>query len=53
MRLAAGVEGSSPVLNISIFAVFVVITLGVVLTVNRRRANTASDLCGCLASSWS
>lgn len=41
--LAAGVEGSSPALNITIFVVFVAITLGVVLQVNRRRTSGASD----------
>ena len=43
MRLAAGVAGSNTVINITVFAVFVAITLGVVLYVNRRRANTAAD----------
>lgn len=37
MNIAAGVEGSSPALNITIFVVFVAITLGVVVSVNRRR----------------
>ena len=31
VSLAAGVEGSSPVLNISIFVIFVVITLVIVV----------------------
>ena len=41
--LAAGVEGSSPVLNISIFVVFVAITLVVVVRVSRRARSGASD----------
>ena len=40
--LAAGVEGSSPALNISIFAVFVVITLVIVFRASRN-TKTASD----------
>jgi cation/acetate symporter len=43
MRLAAGVAGSNTAINVTVFAVFVAITLGVVLYVNRRRANTAAD----------
>ncbi|WP_033291915.1 solute symporter family protein [Amycolatopsis jejuensis] len=40
--LAAGVEGSSPALNISIFALFVVITLVIVFRASRN-TKTASD----------
>jgi cation/acetate symporter len=40
--LAAGVEGSSPVLNISIFGVFVLITLVIVFRASRN-TKTASD----------
>ncbi len=40
--LAAGVEGSSPALNISIFAVFVLITLVIVFRASRN-SKTASD----------
>ncbi|MDQ4118821.1 MAG: cation acetate symporter [Actinomycetota bacterium] len=45
MTLAQGgpVAGASPILNISIFVAFVVITLGVVVYVNRRASATASD----------
>ena len=43
MSLAAGVEGSSPLLNISIFIVFVVITLAIVVRVSRRARSSASD----------
>jgi cation/acetate symporter len=40
----SSIEGSNPILNISIFAVFVVITLGVVIYVSRRKAaSSASD----------
>src|SRR5437763_3218628 len=42
MNLAAGVEGSSPLLNISIFALFVVITLVIVFRASRN-SRTASD----------
>ena len=35
--------GASPILNISIFLAFVVITLGIVIYVNRRASATASD----------
>src|SRR5947207_11425473 len=42
MNLAAGVEGSSPLLNISIFALFVVITLVIVFRASRN-TKTASD----------
>src|SRR4030088_1037618 len=41
-HLAAGVEGSSPTLNISIFAVFVAITLVIVFRASRN-SKTASD----------
>ncbi|MFP5023207.1 solute symporter family protein [Pseudonocardia phyllosphaerae] len=44
MNLAAGVAGASPVLNISIFVAFVVVTLAIVLYVNSRNAKkTAAD----------
>ena len=43
MSLAAGVEGSSPVLNIGIFLVFVVITLVIVVRVSKRATSGASD----------
>jgi cation/acetate symporter len=36
-------EASSPVLNITIFAVFVVITLGIVIYVNRQRTASAAE----------
>src|SRR5437763_1628719 len=42
MNLAAGVEGSSPLLNISIFAVFVLVTLVIVFRASRN-TKTASD----------
>ncbi|RSM76585.1 cation acetate symporter [Amycolatopsis sp. WAC 01375] len=42
MTLAAGVEGSSPVLNITIFGLFVVVTLFVVFRASRN-SKTASD----------
>ncbi len=42
MNLAAGVEGSNPALNISIFAVFVVITLVIVFRASRSN-KTAVD----------
>ncbi|MBW0091605.1 cation acetate symporter [Pseudonocardia sp. KRD-184] len=41
--LAQGVEGSNPVLNITIFGLFVVITLGIVVYVSRRATSSASD----------
>ncbi len=43
MNIAAGVEGSNPVLNIAIFVVFVVITLYIVVRVSRRATSGASD----------
>ncbi|RZT84141.1 cation/acetate symporter [Pseudonocardia sediminis] len=44
MTLAqSSLEQASPVLNISIFIAFVVITLGIVIYVNRRASSTASD----------
>ncbi|GAA5148645.1 cation acetate symporter [Pseudonocardia eucalypti] len=45
MRLLAaqGVEGSSPLLNIVIFGVFVVITLAIVVRVSRRATRRAAD----------
>ncbi|GAB3713236.1 cation acetate symporter [Amycolatopsis oliviviridis] len=42
MTLAAGVEGSNPVLNITIFGLFVVVTLFVVFRASRN-TKTASD----------
>ncbi|EME58752.1 solute symporter family protein [Amycolatopsis decaplanina] len=42
MTLAAGVEGSSPVLNITIFGLFVLVTLFVVFRASRN-TKTASD----------
>ena len=41
--LAQGVQGSNPLLNISIFGVFVVITLAIVVRVSRRASGGASD----------
>jgi cation/acetate symporter len=38
-----GVEGSSPILNISIFGAFVVITLGIVIAVSKKAGSGASD----------
>jgi cation/acetate symporter len=38
-----GVEGSSPILNISIFGAFVVITLGIVIAVSKKASSGASD----------
>ena len=43
LALAGGVAGSSPVLNISIFTAFVVITLVIVVRVSRRATSSASD----------
>ena len=43
MNIAAGVEGSSPVLNLTIFAIFVAITLTIVVRVSRRSLSGASD----------
>ena len=43
VSLAAGVEGSSPVLNIGIFLVFVIITLVIVVRVSKRATSGASD----------
>ena len=43
MILAAGVEGSSPLLNIAIFTAFVVATLAIVVRVSRRASSGASD----------
>jgi len=40
----SSIEGSNPILNIAIFGVFVIITLGVVIYVSRRKAaSSASD----------
>ncbi|MHA6796503.1 solute symporter family protein [Pseudonocardia bannensis] len=41
--LAQGVEGSNPLLNITIFGLFVVITLAIVIRVSRRATSGASD----------
>ncbi|MFR9801848.1 cation acetate symporter [Pseudonocardia sp. RS010] len=41
--LAQGVEGSSPLLNISIFAAFVIITLAIVIRVSKKASSGASD----------
>jgi cation/acetate symporter len=41
--LAQGVEGSSPLLNITIFSLFVVATLVIVVRVSRRASSGASD----------
>jgi len=41
--LAQGVEGSNPLLNIGIFATFVIITLAIVIRVSRRATAGASD----------
>jgi len=43
VSLAAGVEGSSPLLNIGIFLVFVIITLVIVVRVSKRATSGASD----------
>ncbi len=43
MTLAAGVEGSNPVLNISIFVVFVIVTLAIVIRVSKRATSGAKD----------
>jgi cation/acetate symporter len=43
VTLAAGVEGSSPALNIGIFLVFVIITLVIVVRVSKRATSGASD----------
>jgi len=40
----SSIEGSNPILNIAIFSIFVIITLGVVIYVSRRKAaSSASD----------
>ncbi|GAA4689847.1 cation acetate symporter [Pseudonocardia yuanmonensis] len=41
--LAQGVEGSSPLLNISIFAIFVIVTLAIVIRVSKKASSGASD----------
>jgi cation/acetate symporter len=43
VSLAQGVAGSSPVLNIAIFVIFVVITLIIVVRVSKRATSGASD----------
>jgi cation/acetate symporter len=41
--LAQGVEGSNPLLNITIFGLFVVVTLTIVVRVSKRASSGASD----------
>jgi cation/acetate symporter len=41
--LAAGVEGSNPILNLTIFGLFVIITLAIVIRVSKRASSGASD----------
>ena len=43
MTLAAGVEGSNPILNLAIFGLFVVVTLAIVIRVSKRASSGASD----------
>ncbi len=43
MKLAQGVAGSSPILNITIFGLFVVVTLVIVVRVSKRASSGASD----------
>jgi cation/acetate symporter len=43
MTLAQGTSVANPVLNITIFLIFVVLTLAIVIYVNRRASSTASD----------
>ncbi|QNG55740.1 cation acetate symporter [Pseudonocardia petroleophila] len=43
MLAQGGVEGSDPILNITIFGLFVVFTLGIVIYVSRRATSSASD----------
>ncbi len=43
MTLAQGASVANPVLNITIFLTFVVLTLAIVIYVNRRATSTASD----------
>ena len=46
MILAAGVEGSSPLLNILIFGFFVVVTLGIVIRASRNNSSAADFYAG-------
>ncbi len=41
--LAAGVEGSNPILNLTIFGLFVIVTLAIVIRVSKRASSGASD----------
>ncbi len=43
MIVAQGVEGSNPLLNITIFGLFVVVTLVIVIRVSKRATSGASD----------
>ena len=43
MTLAAGVEGSNPILNLTIFGLFVIVTLAIVIRVSKRASSGASD----------
>jgi cation/acetate symporter len=43
MSLAAGVEGSNPILNLAIFGLFVIVTLAIVIRVSKRASSGASD----------
>ena len=43
VTLAAGVEGSNPILNLTIFALFVIATLAIVIRVSKRASSGASD----------
>ena len=43
MTLAAGVEGSNPILNLTIFGLFVIATLAIVIRVSKRASSGASD----------
>jgi cation/acetate symporter len=43
VTLAAGVEGSNPILNLTIFGLFVVATLVIVIRVSKRASSGASD----------
>ena len=48
MTLAAGVEGSNPILNLTIFGLFVIATLAIVIRVSKRASSGASDFYTCL-----
>jgi cation/acetate symporter len=43
VTLAAGVEGSNPILNLTIFGLFVIATLAIVIRVSKRASSGASD----------